>query len=265
LETLDRDGEMEMMESPLVWAKEQEYQNKKPMCDVCPYAVGESCSISLEKLDQLTGCPRELFDGSISMLEEVIGRYTNTWDKILRDDQGVPIGAEYQFAIPLEGRPDVPIIGFMDLVVTEDGDTVHVIDYKAGKKTQGYMECREDIQAKMYSLACRKEFIEDVSGKGYNFKNVVLTFDYFREKPTILSFTEEEDAATEKFVVDKINEIEGTDWIDRIVRDNQELETKTKWGQVAFTCKYLCDSDVCKANWDGRFQVKDRIENDGKN
>jgi hypothetical protein len=257
LTTLDRKGEMSLMESPLVWAKSREYHERTPYCGSCQYAVDEHCKVSNERLDSLTGCPKMLFDGSIEMLNKVFDRYQDhIWPKLLRSDDGFPVGAEYAFSIPLKERPDVPILGFMDLVVEEDEDTIQVIDYKAGKKTQTYEECRDDIQCRMYSLACRKEFIEDVNNKGYKYKNVVLTFDYFREKPVTLAFTEEEDAATERFIIDKIKEIESTEWIDRIVRDNEELETKTKFGQVAFTCKYLCDSKVCKEKWDGRFKLE---------
>ena len=257
LDTLDRFQKPEIMESPLVWAKDPEFAEKKPYCDTCPYANKEAnqCDISLDKLDNLTGCPKWLFDGSISMLEETISRYEDVWDKMLRDDAGVPIGVEYGFRIPLDARPDVPIHGYMDLVIEEDPETIHVIDYKAGKHTQNYAECRKDIQSRMYSLACRKEFIEDVNGKGYNYKNVMLTFDYFRNRPIILAFTEDEDRATEQFVLDKIEEIESTKWINRIVRNNEEMDTKTGYGQVAFICKYLCDSAVCKSRWDGRFEA----------
>lgn len=257
LDTLDRHGEPEIMESPLVWAKQKEYHDKRPYCDTCQYADDDVCSISKEPLADLPGCPKSLFDESVSMIHEVMGRYETIWPKLLRDPNGVPVGTEYQYSIALPGRPDVPMIGIMDLVIEEDEDTIHVIDYKAGKKTQDYQECMDDIQVRMYSLAARKEFIEDVNGKGYNYKNVILTFDYFRNKPITVGLTAEQDAATEQFVVDKINEIEATDWIDRRVRSNVEMDTKTRFGQVAFTCKYLCDSAVCQREWKGRFQTED--------
>jgi len=257
LDTLDRFQKPAIMESPLVWAKPEEFAEKKPYCDTCPYANKEAnqCDISLDKLDNLLGCPKTLFDGSISMIEQTIGRYEATWDNLLRDTNGVPTGVEYGFRIPLAARPDVPIHGYMDLVVEEDSETIHVYDYKAGKHTQNYKECHDDIQSRMYSLACRKEFIEDVNNKGYKYKHVMLTFDYFRNRPITLAFTAEEDQATEQFVIDKIHEIESTRWIDRIVRNDEELETKTRYGQVAFVCKYLCDSKVCKSRWEGRFEA----------
>jgi hypothetical protein len=257
LETLDRYQQPEIMKSPLVWAKPKDYNDKEPHCDTCPYVKAEEgvCGISREPLDNLPGCPRDLFDGSISMVERAINRYKERWPKTLKDKKGVPIGCEYGFRINIPGT-NVPMIGYMDLVIEENPETIHVIDYKTGSWTQDYQECRDDIQVKMYSLASRREFIDDISNKGYNYKNVILTFDYFTKNPITVAFTEEEDLETEKFVLDKINEIESTQWINRIVRNNEELETKTRFGQVAFTCKYLCDSNVCKENWQGKFEVE---------
>lgn len=261
LDTLDRYGEPEVMESPLVWAKPKEYHDKRPMCDTCQYVEGDVCGISREPLSDLPGCPKSLFEESVTMMHRVLGRYEEIWPRLLRNDRGVPIGTEYAYNIALPGRPDVPMIGIMDLVIEEDPETIHVMDYKAGKKTQDYGECMDDIQVRMYSLAARREFVDDVNNKGYRYKNVLLTFDYFRGKPITVAFSAEQDAKTEEEVVAKINEIEATDWIDRIVRNNEELVTKTRFGQVAFTCKYLCDSDVCKREWQGRFRAGDDNEN----
>lgn len=257
LETLDRYQKPEIMESPLVWAKPKDYANKKPYCDTCPYVKTEEnvCGISREPLDNLPGCPRDLFDGSIAMVERTISRYQEAWDRVLRDQDGVPIGCEYGFNITIPGT-DVPMIGYMDFVEVIDQDTIHVTDYKTGTHTQNYEECRKDIQVKMYSLASRRVFVDDVENRGFNFKNVILTFDYFTGSPITVAFSKDEDLETEKYVRDKIHEIQSTEWIDRIVRNNEELETKTRYGQVAFTCKYLCDSDVCKKLWKGRFKTE---------
>lgn len=247
--------ELEQTPSPLIWAKPQEYKDKKPLCDTCPYAEDDFCSISLDPLDELKGCPRDLFDGSIAMIEKVMARYEAIWPKVLKDKEGKEIGFEYGYNIPVSGT-EVPMIGFIDLILEEDPETIHVIDYKAGKHTQSYADCRDDIQVKMYSLACRREFIDDIHKKGYQYKNVMLTFDYFRGQPVTIAFSKEEDAETEVFLLNKIKQIQTTEWIDRIVRNNEELDTKTRFGQVAFNCKYLCDSDVCKANWKGRFKTE---------
>jgi RecB family exonuclease len=251
LETLDRYGNPTVMGSPLEWAKDKDFANKTPRCDYCPYVeVDEGvCGISREPLNNLTGCPKDLFDGSVSMLEDTIRRYEYTWEKLLRDEKGSPIGAEYAFKIKIPGT-DVPIIGVMDLVIKEDEETIHVIDYKTGSWTQNYHECREDIQVKMYSLASRREFIDDINKKGYNFKNVILTFDYFTKYPITLAFTEEEDLETENYVKNKIEEIQQTEWIRRIVKSNEDFEQRSAW-----KCRSLCDPDVCKSKWKGAIRV----------
>lgn len=251
LETLDRYGKPEIMESPLVWAKPKDYADKKPYCDTCPYKQNEHCAISRQSLTSLVGCPRGLFDGSVSMLESTIKRYrSGIWDKMLRDSNGVPIGTEYSFNIMIPGT-DVPLIGIMDLVIEEDSDTIHIIDYKSGSWVQDYTECREDIQVKIYSMASRKEFIEDVNNKGYKYKNVILTFDYFTSTPITLAFTAEEDAATEAWTASKIKEIESTAWIDRIVRSNDDFSQRWAW-----KCRSLCDTEVCASQWTGKFRTE---------
>lgn len=251
LETKNREGKLELMPTPLLLAKTKEYHDKKPYCDTCPYKSGEQCGISLEPLNKLTGCPRNLFDNSVSMLESVIKRYQNKiWNKILRDKNGVPIGTEYSLNVKIKDS-EIPIIGFMDLVIEEDPETIHIIDYKAGVWTQGYQECRDDIQVKIYSMASRKEFIEDVNNKGYKYKNVILTFDYFTSDPITIAFTADEDAATERWTANKIKEIQSTKWIDRIVRSNEDFSQKWAW-----KCRSLCDTEVCAAQWKGKIEAK---------
>lgn len=251
LATLDRKGQPEIMESPLVWAKPKDYRDKKPHCDTCPYKQDDICSISKQKLDALIGCPRDLFDNSVSMLEATIKKYKNgIWDKILRDANGIPIGTEYSFDIKINGT-DVPLIGIMDLVIERDPETIEIIDYKSGAWVQNYAECREDIQVKIYSMASRKEFIEDVNGRGYKYKNIILTFDYFTSNPITLAFTAEEDAATEVWTANKIIEIQNTNWIDRIVRSNEDFSQRWAW-----KCKSLCDTEVCASKWSGKFKAE---------
>lgn len=252
LETLDRHQQPAPMESPLVWAKPKDYADKKPYCDNCPYAKQDEyiCGISREPLDSLSGCPRDLFDSSITMVERTIARYQDAWTKILKDPEGNSVGCEYGFSIDIPGT-DVPMIGYMDLVLEEDPETIHVIDYKTGSWTQDYEECRQDIQVKMYSLACRREFVDDVNNRGYKYKNVILTFDYFTSSPITLAFSEDEDLETERYVRRKINEIQSTDWIYRIVKNNEDFAERGAW-----KCRSLCDTEVCASKWKGRFQAE---------
>ena len=250
LETLDKFGKTVVMETPLRWAKTKDFAEKKPYCDTCPYAATTQnvCSISQQPLDNLSGCPRDLFDGSISMMEETIERYQDIWKKILRHND-VPVGTEYGFNIMVPGTT-VPMIGIMDLVIEENPDTIHVIDYKTGAWTQTYDECINDIQVRMYSLASRREFIDDVNKKGYRYKNVILTFDYFTKNPITLAFTREQDDQTERDVVNKIHEIQNTDWISRIVRSNDDFQQRSAW-----KCKSLCDTVICSEQWKGKFKT----------
>lgn len=250
IEIIGRDDEPELMASPLKLAKADEYKNKKPMCDICPYKEGDKCGISKEPLDKLSGCPKYLFEQSVKMMEETISRYKNDiWPKLLRDKNGSIIGTEYEFNILLKGS-DVPMNGIMDLVIEEDKDTIHIIDYKTGSWTQDYQECQRDIQVQMYSLASRREFIDDVNNKGFKYKNVMLTFDYFTKTPITLAFTALQDQKTEEYVKNKIKQIQNTNWIDRIVKNNEEFTLKKNW-----KCRSICDTEVCAANWKGRFQT----------
>jgi hypothetical protein len=237
----------------LRWAKPKEYNDVKPDCDDCEYSTGHDCRISGELLDELTGCPKKLFEGSVSMISETINRYEDIWKKVLRDPDGNIIGTEYNYEIPLRGT-DVRMIGIMDLVVEEDPETIHIIDYKAGKMTQSFQQCRDDIQVRMYSLASRREFIDDINNKGYNYKNIMLTFDYFQSRPITIAFSEEEDNQTEHEVIAKTYEIKQTDTIKRVpnIRTDADFEKRGAW-----KCKYLCDIEVCKREWKGVFNLEE--------
>lgn len=248
LQTLDRYGRPTVMETPLVWAKPAEFADKRPYCDTCPLAQDGHCKISGEPLDNLSGCPKSLFEGSIAMVEEVIDRYEHIWPNTLREGDEI-IGCEYQFRqFPM--GVEVPLIGIIDLVVRHGDDTIEIIDYKSGNWTQDEAQCREDIQVKIYSMAARREFIDDINGKGYNFKNVFLTFDYFKGQPISVSFTEEEDAETERYVARKIREIQRTSRITRIVPERVNFADRRHW-----KCRSLCDTAVCESEWTGAFEV----------
>lgn len=257
LQTMDMFGQFEIMESPLRWAKEADFANQKPYCESCCYKDGEhnKCLISQEELDKLSGCARMLFDNSITLMQKIINNYSDIWPKVLRNASGVVTGTEYPYKLPISGT-DVPMIGIMDLVVEEDPETIRIYDYKTGSWTQDYDECREDIQVKMYSLAARKEFIDDVTNKGHKYKNVLLTFDYFTKHPITVAFSAEEDAATEAYVLNKIKEIQTTDWITRIVKSNNDFTQKWAW-----KCRSMCDTGVCSSQWKANFKPHEQQQN----
>lgn len=250
LQTMNNFGVFEIMDSPLKFAKEAEFAKQKPYCESCCYKDGQNnkCLISQEPLDNLSGCAKMLFDNSIIMMQKIINNYSEVWPNVLRNKDGIITGTEYPYKLPIAGS-EVPMIGIMDLVVEEDPGTIRIYDYKTGSWTQTYDECKEDIQVKMYSLAARKEFIEDVNNKGYKYKNVILTFDYFTKFPITVAFSAEEDAETEKYVLGKIQEIQNTDWITRIVRSNNDFSQKWAW-----KCRSICDTVVCAENWKANFK-----------
>jgi len=247
LETLDYYQNPVTMESPLIWAKPKDYAEKQPHCSSCPYAQDGLCTINREKLDDLSGCPRDLFQFSIEMMRDTIDRYRDIWPALLRDKGGRIIGTEYEFSMPLPGV-DVDVIGVMDLAIAyPERKTVEIIDYKTGVWTQDYGQCYDDIQVRTYSLASRRIFIDDILDLGFDFDNVILTFDYFQGKPVTLGFSEDEDLETEVKLVKKVREIQGAHEIYRCVRDPE-----TYW-----KCKSLCDKEVCKDEWKGKFTVAD--------
>lgn len=249
IETKDKTGNVVLIDSPLKLAKSAEFAEQEPACDTCKFVDGMHCGISGEHLNHLSGCPKKLYENSHSVIKKAINDYQSIWKKILRDKNNQIIGTEYEYSIPISGT-EVQAIGFMDLVVEDDSDTIHIIDYKFGAWTQNYQDCRADIQVRMYSLAARKIFIDDILNLGYKYKNVILTFDYFTKDPITLSFSKEEDFQTEMEVSKIIKEIQSTDSIDRIVNSNDDFEKKFAW-----KCRSLCDTKICAEKWKGRLKV----------
>jgi hypothetical protein len=242
---VDKFGKPTVPESPLKWAKPKDFANKKPYCDSCPFKKGSKCSISNESLDNLSGCPRYLFEGSVDMLDGVIQQYEKEiWPLVLRDESGEAVGVEYEFMVPIPGT-DVLFRGFADLVVERDSETIEIIDYKSGVHTQDESECRDDVQVRGYAWAAHQEFVEDVNNRGYNYKYVVLTFDYFQGKPITTVFSEAMRNRIQDELMYKVFEIQNATKIRRVT-NNPDRE---------FKCKYLCDLAVCKKTWGGPFEV----------
>lgn len=238
LEIVNRFGKKEFLDSPLRWAKPKDFAEVQPRCDGCPFADDGRCKISREPLDALTGCPKKLFEDSHRMTEAALAKYGPIFA-----DKDV-ISAEYPINLPV-GNTGVPLIGIIDLVIASDVETVEVIDYKTGKWTQNMSECEQDIQTRIYSWAARRIFIDDELNKGYNYKDVILTFDYFNAHPVTLAFTKEEDEYTGQYVEEMVKRIEETHRITRIIGQ----------GSFNWKCKSLCDTAKCEENWEGAFEV----------
>jgi len=239
--TEDKFGASITLESPLVWAKTNDYKSVKPECDGCPFAKDDHCSISLQKLDSLSGCPRKLFEKSVKILHDVFRRYDPIYSNNLL------IGTEYKIEFTIPGT-DVPLVCILDLVVNRGNGVVEVIDYKFGNYTKDFDELSADVQARICSYAARKEFIDDINKKGHQFKHVYLTFDYFMQAPATVAFTEIQDSATERSLVATVHKIKNTTEVTRLCGDK---DPTSHW-----KCKAMCDPDVCRAKWKGAFKLE---------
>jgi hypothetical protein len=205
-------------------------------CAHCPFYNDEagSCRIMNKDIDEFEGCPRKIHEEALDMMHKAIERYKpyfETGIKSEKNPNGKVVAVEKEFTIVLgkdDWGDDIVMHGFIDLVVEEDENTLLVIDYKTGYKTQNSDELFGDLQARMYSAAAKIVYPE------YEF--VMLSFDYFRGVPTEVVFTEEEDSVTLDTVKQKWNQIKGT--------------TKVKRRREDFYCKYLCNREFCDKQWD---------------
>jgi hypothetical protein len=241
LQTENSFGQAVVLESPLQYAKDKDYKEQTPLCDTCPFKGDGICNISREPLDDLSGCPKKLFQESINLMEYALAKYGDSYD------DGSLIGAEYRFKHQPETW-NVPGIGIMDLVRRVDDETVEIIDYKTGNWVNKYDECIEDIQPRFYSMIGRKIFVDDIENQGYNFKNVFVTFDYFKGQTVRMAFSEEDDRQTEIYIANIIQKIQDTDLVTRIAYGDNEFKR---------ICYNLCDVAVCSNEWKGNFSARE--------
>lgn len=241
LVTRDRYGKEWEMPSPLRVAKPRDFADKPTPCDSCPYkdAANNRCGISHEPLEELSGCPKTLFESSIKMLEAAFRRY----DQWFKDESSI-IAAEYECKMPIRGL-DKSFFGIFDLVIKLDEDTVWIVDYKTGVKTQNFDELSDDLQAKAYFWAGYREFIEDANNKGYTFKNLMVTFDYFQGDPISIAFSAEERDSIEAEIRDRTIRVQNETTVTRVT-GNREPNPNFRGD---WKCRYLCDIDICKREW----------------
>lgn len=176
--------------------------------------------------------PKELKLKSVELVEGYLNRQGHIYKKDLI------LGVEAEFEINL-GEIDVHgsqmvAKGFMDYVYKIDDESIEMIDYKFGKKTQNYDEVFADTQSKIYSMALRHIY------PGY--KNYYLTFDYMREKPITVCYTDDDGEQTKKHLIDA--------W-KRIAEPNQRIDRNVGWH-----CNAFCvGKDTCNKLW-ADFQSK---------
>lgn len=231
----------DVMEAASKRVKAQFFVDKD--CHNCPFFQkrGSKCKIVQQHVDKFEGCPKRLHEDALKMTEAAIERYAKYFDTGIRSAEnpnGKVLGVEHEFTIELgkdEWGDPIVMHGLIDLVVEQDPDTVLVIDYKTGFKTQNADELMKDMQARMYSCAAKHEFPE--------YKYVFLSFDYFRGVPTDVVFTQDQDDATKDIVRRRWNEIKGKRNIKRRSYD--------------WYCQYLCNRPECDAQWE---ILKDKVK-----
>lgn len=186
-------------------------------CSTCPY---DDCSDWLPS----PVCPRKILNKCFQHVSLAIQRYDDLYTNSC-------LGIEHKFDINI--GENVVINGFFDLVLSPDQDTIEIVDYKSGKSTKTYDELKEDIQAKIYSLAIKHEF------PGY--KNYFLTFDYFNRAPVTVTFSDAEDEWTRKNVIK---------WFKMVEKNNNPTRIPlNRDGTVYYKCRYLCNREICDAQW----------------
>jgi hypothetical protein len=204
-------------------------------CYECPFFDKEKqyCNIVSQHIDKFEGCPRSLHEDAIKMTQSAIRRYDKYFKTGVKSDanpNGKIIGVEEEFEFVVgkdKWGADIIMHGLMDLVIEEDKETIIVVDYKTGFKTQTTEELIDDMQARMYSIGAKMQFPQ--------YKFVLLTFDYFRGVPVDIAFSKEQDEVTLDVVRRKWNDIKGTYKIKRRPYD--------------WYCQYLCKRSVCDVEW----------------
>jgi hypothetical protein len=221
-------------------AKPKDVADPEKWCVSCQSGKEDAlCKITGETLSDMqergcNGCPNDLYNGSVKLMDKYIARY----DPILQNQKIV--GVESFFDIDF-GEVDchgntMRSIGYIDLVVELDKDTLEIRDHKFGMWKPSFDEFCEDIQVKLYSYAARKLF------PGY--KEYIVTFDYARTSPLSYSFTAEEDETTRQKVVDKWHQIAGPQMVRRTMVQGNGKDPESSW-----KCKVMCDAQVCKKQW----------------
>jgi hypothetical protein len=187
----------------------------------------EQCTFNC--MDNITDCPKKIFENSIDIMAYVINRYDKAFGKNC-------IGIEQEFNIEIGEHKGQPIVinGFMDVVFQLDKDTIEVVDYKSGTYTKSYSELLEDNQAGIYSLAVKHKY------PGFN--NYFLTFDYFTKSPITVTFTDEQDLHMKKRVIQIFKDIKDNNHPRRIPLNRD--------GSLFYKCQYMCHRPTCDKQWE---------------
>ncbi len=204
-------------------------------CKGCPFFDGKNkCKVINQNVEEFKGCPKNLHQAGILMIEQAIERYFKyfiTGIKSEENPKGKVIGIEYpadiSWGLDDEGN-DIPMNGFIDLVVEYDEETLLIVDYKTGFSIPSHEDFLKDLQPRMYSYAARR-LLPD-------YKYYWTQFDYFRGVPIEHAFTASDDECTRREVVALYNSIKNKQKVTRRVED--------------YYCKWLCNRPFCNQKWE---------------
>jgi len=130
------------------------------------------------------------------------------------------VDVEYEFKVQLNDK--VQLYGFIDRLDIE-GDKATIIDIKTGKKPYTKKELANNYQAKLYSIACKKDFPE--------IKTIDVIFWFVRnQERQLLEFNLSDIKKFETEVISIYNDIE---------QCVEPMPTKFKW------CSYCIYNDQC--------------------
>ena len=209
---------------------------KDKTCETCPHFNTDNarCILVDKHVEHFEGCPRQLYDEGLMMVETAIdryGEYFNTGIKSKDNPDGKVIGVEAPAQICWgqdDDGEDILMNGFIDLVLEYDEETLLVVDYKTGYSVPTHDDFIKDLQPRMYSYAA-KEMYPD-------YKYYWVQFDYFRSIPLEHAFTSDDDQLTRKAVIDLFNKVKSAKSIKRRAFDHK--------------CKYLCNRALCDQKWE---------------
>lgn len=201
----------------------------------------ESCKIPNDKLKKISLGVKELVNSDMSPIRDNI------------------IGVEQYFKIPIKDPRFVidenaktdelkyfSIRGFIDRIDELDKDTIEIIDYKTGQRSEFHSDSKEkkdsislrdDIQPRLYHLAASLLYPQ--------YKNIIVTFIYLVDGGPITSIFSECDLPdTYRTIYDRFLDI----------RDN-ENPTRNKTWKCRF-CHFNPDkTGVCDLMWEEKNQT----------
>jgi hypothetical protein len=201
-------------------------------CDTCPAFKEGTCGLVEKKVDSFDGCPWNAWVEAQNMVGRVISP-TGPADIFVDDKKIIATEDKFQIEFDATDGTTVMLNGLIDIVLELDEDTMEIIDYKTGRFKMSYNAAEQDIQLRLYYLACRRKYPQ--------YKNHMVTVMYLNEKIKTITpaFGEktEEDLLAE--ISELYNSIKETKFPERI-RD-------TPYGdRPSHICKYLCNSKLCE-------------------